>query len=130
MFNDNQGTIQEHTVELEIIYHQRRMWLYASSLVVAAVIGIIASWFYLSSLNSNLIWWGIISVSLIVSVNWWYWTVSALGKIVRAVHNEYQILNDISTDLEHVKIIVNCKVTDNSTCKDCPAVDSCTEMKK
>jgi hypothetical protein len=130
MLNDNRGTINEHAAELEIIYRQRRMWLYASLIVVVAVGGIIASWFYLSSLNNNLIWWGIISVSLIVSINWWYWTVSTIGKLVRAIHNEYQILNEISTDLEHVKIIVNCKATNTDLCNECPAVDSCTEMKK
>lgn len=128
--DDNTRKIKDHTDELEEIYRQRRLWLYASSLVVTAVIGIIVSWFYLSSLNNNLIWWGIISVSLIVSVNWWYWTVSAIGKIVRAVHSEYQILNEITLDLEHIKIIVNCKETAGNICNDCPDVDSCAAIKK
>ena len=128
--DDNTRKIKDHTDELEVIYRQRRLWLYASSLVVTAVIGIIVSWFYLSRLNNDLIWWGIISVSLIVSVNWWYWTVSAIGKIVRAVHSEYQILNEITLDLEHIKIIVNCKETDSNICNKCPAVDSCADMKK
>jgi hypothetical protein len=124
--DDVRNKITDHTVELEVIYQQRRLWLYASSLVVVAVIGIIVSWFYLSSLDNNLIWWGIISVSLIVSVNWWYWTVSAIGKIVRAVHSEYQILNEITSDLDQIKSIVNCKETTGNS----PAVDSCADMKK
>jgi len=127
--DDVRNKITDHTVELEVIYHQRRLWLYASSLVVS-VIGIIVSWFYLSSFNNNLIWWGIISVSLIVSINWWYWTVSAIGKLVRVVHSEYQILNEITSDLDQIKIIVNCKETAGNICNDCPAVDSCADMKK
>ena len=127
--DDNTRKIKDHTDELEVIYRQRRLWLYASSLVVA-VIGMIVSWFYLSSLDNNLIWWGIISVSLIVSINWWYWTVSAIDKIVRAVHSEYQILNEITSDLDQIKIIVNCKETAGNICNDCPAVDSCANMKK
>ena len=130
VMDDITSKIKNHTDDLEEIYKQRRLWLYASSVVVVAVIGIIVSWFYLSSFNNNLIWWGIISISLIVSINWWYWTISSIGKLVRAIHTEYAILNEISLDLAHVKIIINCKVTDDSICKDCPAVDSCTEMKK
>ena len=128
--DDITGKIKDHTDDLELIYRQRRVWLYASSLVVFAVIGIIVSWAYLSNFNNNLIWWGIISISLIVSVNWWYWTMSAMGDLVRAVHTEYKILNEISTDLAHVKIIVNCRSTSNDLCEECPTVDSCTEMKK
>jgi hypothetical protein len=118
--------IKAHTDKLESIYHQRRVWLYTSALVVILVIGIIVSWFYLSSFNNNLIWWGIISISLIISVSWWYWTMSAMGNLVRAVHSEYQILNEITSDLDQIKIIVNCKETAGNS----PAVDSCADMKK
>jgi hypothetical protein len=128
--DDIRGKITDHTDDLELIYHQRRVWLYASGAVVVAVIGIIVSWFYLSSFNNNLIWWGIISISLIISVSWWYWTMSAMGNLVRAVHTEYQLLNELSVNLEHVRIIINCKETSDKNCKECPAVDSCTEMKK
>ena len=122
--------IKDHTDKLELIYYQRRVWLYTSAIVVIAVIGIIVSWFYLSSFNSNLIWWGIISISLIVSATWWYWTMSAMGNLVKAIHTEYQLLNEITANLEHVKIIIKCKETTNELCKECPTVDSCTEMKK
>jgi uncharacterized membrane protein len=130
VMDDITSKIKNHTDDLEEIYKQRRLWLYASSVVVVAVIGIIVSWFYLSSFNNNLIWWGIISISLIVSINWWYWTISSIGKLVRAIHTEYAILNEISLDLANVRIIINCKETSDKNCKECPAVDSCTEMKK
>lgn len=122
--------IKDHTDKLESIYHQRRVWLYTSALVVILVIGIIVSWFYLSSFNNNLIWWGIISISLIVSATWWYWTMSSIGNLVKSIHTEYQLLNEITLNLNHVKIIIHCKATSNELCKECPAVDSCTEMKK
>lgn len=123
--------IKDHTDNLELIYRRRRLWLYSSSLVVIAVISITVSWVYLSSFNNNLTWWGIISISLIVSLNWWYWTISSISALVRAINDEYEILNNISTDIAHVKIIINCsKLTVNDLCKDCPTVDSCTEMKK
>jgi len=128
--DDITSKIKNHTNDLEEIYKQRRLWLYASSVVVVAVIGIIVSWFYLSSFNNNLIWWGIISISLIVSINWWYWTISSIGKLVIAIHTEYAILNEISLDLAHVKIMINCKKKAGNICNDCPAVDSCADMKK
>lgn len=130
MKNDVAGKIKDHTDKLELIYYQRRGWLYTSVVVVIAVIGIIVSWFYLSSFNSNLIWWGIISISLIVSATWWCWTMRAIGNLVKAIHTEYQLLNEITANLEHVNIIIKCKETTNENCKECPAVDSCTEMKK
>jgi hypothetical protein len=46
------------------------------------------------------------------------------------VHSEYQILNEITSDLDQIKIIVNCKETAGNICNDCPAVDSCADMKK
>lgn len=129
--DDIASKIKDHTDNLTLMYRRRRLRLYISSLVVIAVISITVSWAYLSSFNSNLIWWGIISISVIVSLNWWFWTIRSIGKLVNAIHNEYEILNDISTDLANVKIIINCsKSAVPDICKDCPIVDSCSKMKK
>jgi hypothetical protein len=129
--DDITGKINDHNDKLELIYHQRRVWLYASVIVVVAVIGIISSWFYLSSFNNNLIWWGIISISLIVSVTWWYWTMSAMGELVRAIHTEYQILDDITLNLKHVKVMIECKKVNNDVhCQTCPSHNDCFVNKK
>lgn len=126
MLNDTQQTTDEHTDKLEIPY--RHLWGYA--VVVVEVIGITGSWWYLSSLNNNLIWWGSISVSVIVIVNWWFWAAIVISKLVRDVQYEQHALFEISTELKQIQQMVYGKETSDKNCKEYPAVDSCTEMKK
>lgn len=127
---DKKLKIKDHTEELEKIYAQRRQWLFASSVVFTTIILVIFGWDYIDSCNDRRIWWVLISLGLLLSVNWWYWTMKSVSTLVRSIYSEYEILNEITAEIEQVRIIINCKETSNENCKECPAVDSCTEMKK
>lgn len=127
---DTANKLKEHAVDLEIIYKQRRRWLYASSIVYSSVIILIVGWDYLDSVHNNHIWWAVISLSMLISVNWWYWTMKSLSTLVRSVYSEYEILNEVTEDIEYVKILLTCKATGIDICKKCPEVDNCLSNRK
>jgi hypothetical protein len=118
-----------YTSTINVATHRRR--LYASLVIVLTIVGIISSWVYIDRVNLSIMWWGIISISLIIGLNWMYWTISELDKIIRSIDNEYYLLNEISTDLAHVKIIINCKktATSDTPCDQCPNEDTCLNRK-
>lgn len=105
---NNQNTrIIDHTKDLEKIYNQRRWWLYASSIVYTGLIFTIFGWDYLVKCASDRVWWVLISIALLISINWWYWTMRTIRNLIVSMYNEYHILNEINTDIAELKIILN-----------------------
>lgn len=82
---------------------QRKKWLIASSVVIIGVIGYIAGWNWIHSLNSQWIDWAFISLGLIISVNWWYWTMGLVRQYIGHQRSVLEILSDIVYDLKEVK---------------------------
>ena len=106
MDENTRDKIADHTQELEKIYKQRRQWLYASSIVYTGIIILIFGWNYLDSLHNNQIWWVVISLSLLISVNWWYWTMESLTILIRSIYDEYQILNEVTLNIKELKTLM------------------------
>jgi hypothetical protein len=106
--------LAKHADDIERINHQRRLWLYASSVVMVGIVGLIFSWDWVSELHSKSVWWVIVSVMLIISINWWYWTMSVIRRMLDHQKVEYDllscILNDISLAKEDIKFLVNQEV--------------------
>jgi len=106
--------LAKHADDIERINHQRRLWLYASSVVMVGIVGLIFSWDWVSELHSKSVWWVIVSVMLIISINWWYWTMSVIRRMLDHQKVEYDllscILNDISLAKEDIKFLVNHEV--------------------
>ena len=67
--------LEAHCIDLDKINQQRRLWLYASSIVFTGIIALIFTWDWLDHFHSSTLWWGIISLMLLLSINWWYWTM-------------------------------------------------------
>jgi len=96
-------TIKENQQELNKLNDQRRNWLWASSVVLWAIILIIFSWDWLDNLGSKSVWWVIVSCMLIISVNWWYWSMRVVRKLIHHQHVEYGILRLILIDLRKLR---------------------------
>jgi len=129
MKHDKFSKLKDHTDALEKIYQQRRLWLYASSVVFTAIILVIFSWDVIDTQFPKSIWWVLISIGLLVSVNWWYWTMKSLTTLVRSMHAEYEILNEVTTDIAHVKIIIKSMADCTNNCESCPVNDGCIPKK-
>ena len=96
--------IDKHAEELDRMNSQRRLWLYASSVVVVGILILMFSWDWLDEFHSKSIWWLIVSSMLIVSVNWWYWTVKVVKRIIDHQRAEIELIGEIITDIKEVKI--------------------------
>jgi hypothetical protein len=98
--------------------------------VYTAVIFLIFGWNYLDAMHDSKIWWVVISLSLLISVNWWYWTMKSLSELASSIDSEYKILSDITDSIEQVKIILKCREDNNTICNKCPVVGGCSNNKK
>lgn len=126
MIDERNVKIKEHTEKLEKIYKERRMWLYASSIVYTAIILIIFGWDFLIKHSNQTVWWSVISIGLLISVNWWYWTMKSIGELVRSIYTEYEMLNDISEDIETFRCVLKRNlIGDYTKCNNCPSTDKC-----
>jgi hypothetical protein len=95
--------LKETKNTLDKINNQRRKWLYASSVVFFSIVAIIFLWDWLDNRAENKIWWVIVSLMLIVSVNWWYWTVRVLLKLIEQRKSEIIIINELIFDIRDIK---------------------------
>lgn len=92
-----------HQKDLNRLNNQRRLWLYASSIVFSGIIFLIFGWDWLSDLQSRTIWWVIIGLMLIISINWWYWTMKVIRIIIHYQEIEYALIKEIYKEINLVK---------------------------
>ena len=95
--------IEKNQEDLEKINNQRRLWLWASSVTFVALMFIIFAWDWIDHIGSKSVWWLVIGCMIIVSVNWWYWTLRVIRKLIMHQEIEYYILESILDDIKHVK---------------------------
>ena len=109
--------LEQNQADLDKMNDQRHIWLWASSIVFWAIIGLIFFWDWIDGLNSKSIWWFIVSCMLILSINWWYWTMRIIRKLIAHQEVEYDLLKSIIKDIgkikEHIRILDSQSV-DNS----------------
>lgn len=89
--------------DLERFNRARRIWVYFSLISLVVAIAVIASWQTLTQLDSSVIWWSIGSISFIVLVNWWYWTMKLVRKILVHQTHMIEILSEITHDIQTIK---------------------------
>ncbi len=99
--------LEQHTREINRINEQRRAWLIASSIVFSCVILLIVSWDWISGLHASSIWWGIVSLMLLVCMNWWYWTMKVIHHLLQHQSNEYAIISELLDDIKQLKKQIN-----------------------
>ena len=95
--------IERNEQDLENINQQRRWWLVASSLVFLAIIGLILGWNFIEGLNSKPVWWALVSAMLIISVNWWYWTMRVMLRLIKHQQMEFAIIHELLFDIKGLK---------------------------
>lgn len=95
--------IEENSQDLEQINAQRRMWLYASSVVVGAVLFLIFGWDWLDNFHSKSIWWVTASAIIILSVNWWYWTMRVMLRLLHHQKMEFHIITELIVEIKEIR---------------------------
>jgi hypothetical protein len=99
--------ILEFNKSIVRLKNQRNIWLISSSVFAVGAILIILFSESIANFHSPNFWWAISSVSLIVSVNWWYWTISLIRDVLDHQTNVIKILSEITTDVREIKTDIN-----------------------
>jgi len=97
------GKIQQQELDLDQLNDQRRKWLWASSIVFFAIITLMFAWEWIDHFESKTAWWFIVSCMLLISINWWYWTMRVVRRIIQHQLVEYQLLKAIVIDIREIK---------------------------
>ena len=92
--------------EIVEIANQRKWWLYASSIVFSSTILLIFGWDFITGLNQKSIWWVVVSLMLIICMNWWYWTMKIVHKLLQHQHNEYELIRELLLDIKEARELI------------------------
>lgn len=95
--------VARHDKDLNEINEHRQRWLLASSIVYVGIILIIFAWDWLDSIGSKSVWWVIVSLMLILSINWWFWTMKVIRRFIHHRHYEVDLIVNIMHDIREVK---------------------------
>jgi hypothetical protein len=89
--------------DLERINHERRTWLKLSSIVFITIIFGIYAWDWIYAIRSKSFWWVIISSTLILCINWWYWTMRVITRLIQFQQLELQIVAEVVRDVKYIR---------------------------
>jgi hypothetical protein len=92
--------LRQHIEELHIIDSQRKGWLVLSAFVASGVLGIIFGW---NSVQEYHLVWVVVSLGLIISMIWWYWTMRLVRHLIHYKVTESEILTDIVKEIQYIK---------------------------
>ena len=95
--------LTKHTKDLDRINTQRRWWLYASSFALAGILVVMFGWDWLDSFHSKSVWWLTVGLMLMVSINWWYWTMKVLRRIIEHQKIEFDLIATIMIEIREVR---------------------------
>lgn len=82
---------------------QRKRWLTFSSIIFVGIILLIAFTDNINNLHSHSVWWTIGSIGLIISVNWWYWTLTLIRQVLQHQVSVIEILTEITSDVKVIR---------------------------
>jgi Flp pilus assembly protein TadB len=89
--------------EINKANQQRKKWLLASSIMVIAIAVYIIGWHWINELDNIWIDWIIVAIGLVISVNWWYWTMSLVRQYIEHQQSVMDLLSSIVTDIKIIK---------------------------
>lgn len=93
--------LKAHLSSLNQIDQQRIIWLRISGFIAVAILSIIFSW---DTIYRNHLSVLVVSLGLIISVIWWYWTMIIIRKLVTARVEENKLLSQLAQDFNDLKI--------------------------
>jgi hypothetical protein len=98
-----QKIIEKFKLDIIQLNKQRIQWLAFSSIIFASVILIIFFSEKINDLHSHTVWWVIGSLGLLISINWWYWTLTLIRSVLQHQIDTVIILSEITNDVKEIK---------------------------
>lgn len=98
-----QRLIEKFKSDIARLNTQRIQWLTFSSVIFVVVILIIFLSERINNLHSHTIWWVIGSMGLLLSINWWYCTLTLIRRVLQHQIDTVIILSEITNDVKEIK---------------------------
>ena len=95
--------IKKFQNDIDKLNSQRINWIILSTVLSISAISIIFFWESLVNFNSITVWWGISISGFLMTILWWYWTMSLVRKILNYQSNIIEILVEITTDVKDIR---------------------------
>jgi hypothetical protein len=92
--------IDQNLDTLHNLNKERLFWLKISIFIVLISLLSIFNWEYLVETNIVYI---LVSLGIIISIIWWYWTMMIIRKLITFKIVETELLNDIVNDVRYVR---------------------------
>jgi hypothetical protein len=92
--------LKSHLEKIKKFDNDRILWLRLSGFVAIAILVII---FDLTFFKVEGVHWILISIGLILSVCWWYWTMKIIRELLSHRLAEVEILHNIVLDIREIK---------------------------
>lgn len=89
--------------KLSIFNKERAIWMIVSGFMIAFLITIAISWNTILETHNPKIWGAIGLTLVIVTVNWWYWTMGLVKRLLEFQKDEIVILQEIVDDIRTIK---------------------------
>ena len=103
MAKNNKELLEEFQSDMIKLNDQRRRWLTFSSAIFVGLILIITFTESINNLHSQSLWWAIGSIGIIVSVCWWYWTLTLIQRVLHHQFSVIQLLSEITSDVKDIR---------------------------
>jgi hypothetical protein len=103
----NQKLLEKFKSDISRLNKQRIRWLAFSSIIFLVVVLIIFFSEKINNLHSQTIWWVIGSMGLLLSINWWYWTLTLIRSVLQHQIDTVIILSEITNDVKEIKTDIN-----------------------
>ena len=84
-------------------FTQKKLWMGFSFIFVILILLAILEWEQIMNLKYQPVQFFIFGFFIIVSVIWWYWTMSMIKKLLTMRQLEVKILEDLVKDINQVK---------------------------
>ena len=99
----NQKLLEKFKSDISRLNKQRFRWLAFSSIIFVVVTLIIFFSEKINNLHSQTIWWIIGSMGLLLSINWWCWTLTLIRSVLQHQIDTVIILSEITNDVKKIK---------------------------
>lgn len=94
---------------IDKINKQRKRWFFASFFVFFSLVSLIFGWDWLYEFHNPSLWLIIISLLMIVCINWWFWTMRVIFQLIKYQQDEYTIIHEMIKEIkelhEQIKIL-------------------------
>lgn len=92
--------LNKHIQEIKQFDRDRIFWLRLSGFVAIVILLLVIDWAFL---GINNFYWILVSVGMVLSATWWYWTMKLIRELLAHRLIEIEILSELVNDVKEIR---------------------------